>query len=563
MIVHVREIRRFSLFVLIPLLSISLNAQIFLNHSNSKYQTAYQVYQNLILAFGRSTASPSLELNKRTVNGIRFIASYQPGTNPVIILDEEVYDLCCNYGNDSLDALASILAHELTHYFMNHNFCSDFAFILGEKSPLAKQMLKISVLDKKKSESEADYYGNFYGYVAGYSTYETMPHIIKDIYKHYSLPNEIRGYPSLQERISIANESVKQVKEWIALFDAGELLFILKRYDAAFTCFQKLSAKFPSREIFNNAGTMLLFSAIEDINQNDFPFSLPIEYDPMTRLKQGQLRSEQIDSKMFVEKLNSAIELFDKAIKKDPKYFNATINKACAYILLKNYPMAEGLIIELKKSMTSKISEDQLSRIYAVQGIVATYQNQFNQAEICFDSALTIDHSPINEYNAFVYKENHPNVTDIVDKAIQFLFSSGSYKPPAQRSIPLEKEKIGGKSADQLDLTYNNQQISFSDNQFPWIIYYKDEDTYGNYFFYDKTYHCRIKAIATQFGYTGKCDKNIGRYDPVNRVKIEYGLESYSIRTPFGRYLVYRQSNIAFFIDSKGKIQQWWVYQFE
>ncbi|GAI32165.1 unnamed protein product, partial [marine sediment metagenome] len=289
---------------------------------------------NIVNAYGSGITPPAFEINKKIAYGKKFIAMYFPGEQPMLIIDEEVYDICISMKQDSLNALASLLGHELSHHFEKHSFCSDFAYILGEKSELGKKIKQISQQQKLHYESQADFYGGFYGYVAGYKTYDILPELLDKIYIHYKLPDQIKGYPTKEERKNIAKNSYEELKKWLVIFDAGELLITLKEYELAASCFDYLSTKFPGREIFNNAGVVRILHSLEYFDNKEFPFSLPVEFDAKTRLKKGAHREINLSVKQKrTDLLNKANECFKKSINRDPKYLNAQINHACAYIL--------------------------------------------------------------------------------------------------------------------------------------------------------------------------------------------------------------------------------------
>ena len=174
-------------------------------------------------------------------------------------MDESVYDLCVHMGKDSTNALAALIGHELAHHYRNHDWCSSFAYLMA-KSTLSEKIKKVNIDQKLRVESEADYYGGFYSYLAGYSSYEITDKVLDKVYARFKLQENITGYPSKSERKAIAKSSFEKLKSYIPIFDAGEMLFVIKEYDASVQCFDFLLEKFPSREIFNNAATIFINS---------------------------------------------------------------------------------------------------------------------------------------------------------------------------------------------------------------------------------------------------------------------------------------------------------------
>jgi len=129
-------------------------------HSH-KYQVTHKVLMNLIKAKGdRRMPIPTLRIS----NSERYVAYAKP-KDAIICLEEKAYDICTGFGKDSLNAIAALLAHELTHYYEKHNWTSHF--IQDHKDlPLSE---KLKGFDEKiKQETQADYLGGFLAYTAGY-----------------------------------------------------------------------------------------------------------------------------------------------------------------------------------------------------------------------------------------------------------------------------------------------------------------------------------------------------------------------------------------------------------
>ena len=78
------------------------------------------------------------------------------------------HDLCRAQGPDSLAALAALLGHELAHYYEDHGWIGDFGNGFADLE--VAQSLKRQKRSPEKVveiETQADYFGGFYGYVAG------------------------------------------------------------------------------------------------------------------------------------------------------------------------------------------------------------------------------------------------------------------------------------------------------------------------------------------------------------------------------------------------------------
>ena len=88
------------------------------------------VFNQLVAAYGNTKSAPMLE----------FMNVTQKPTTPAFYKDKKIkvdlkfYQLCQTFGNDSLNALSIVISHELAHYYYDHNFCTDFAFAIKNKS---------------------------------------------------------------------------------------------------------------------------------------------------------------------------------------------------------------------------------------------------------------------------------------------------------------------------------------------------------------------------------------------------------------------------------------------
>src|ERR1035437_2773020 len=183
-----------------------------------KYDVSKKVFDAIVSAYGRSITPPVFEIRQKNYPGKKQILMYYPGEQPKIIMDEDVYDLCVRLGSDSLNALAAMLGHELAHHYEKHNWCSSFAYLLDEKDDLKQKLSKMTKEEKLRLEAEADYFGGFYGYVAGFPTFDVSAKLLDKIYAYYKLPDNLKGYPSKDERKQIASKSLKELEQFQAVF---------------------------------------------------------------------------------------------------------------------------------------------------------------------------------------------------------------------------------------------------------------------------------------------------------------------------------------------------------
>jgi hypothetical protein len=122
------------------------------------------VFNQLISVYGSAKPAPELKVDKYTLP-----ASYIANPKPTIKVDLSLYKLCQTFGKDSLNAIAVVLSHELTHYYNDHTFCSDYAFAnFKSNADLQKKIGLASYNARVDKESEADIKGFFYAAAAGF-----------------------------------------------------------------------------------------------------------------------------------------------------------------------------------------------------------------------------------------------------------------------------------------------------------------------------------------------------------------------------------------------------------
>lgn len=327
------------------------------------------VFKNLVLAYGNSKAAPKLAYFKK--EAIKTTpALYTTSPQPTIMVDVKFYDLCRSFGKDSTNALAVVLSHELAHYYNDHTFCADFAFVVRKNNAeLAQKLKMVSKSDKISRETQADYQGFFYAAIAGYNPFDCYEKTIEGIYKQYQLPETNPGYPSKAERKQMAIAVKQKTSELYLAFQKSIQLKEEKKYDEAMQLLEEINTYFPSRENYNNLGVIKTLSALDlkvlTLEEHKFPkrFLYPLELDNSSRLNQNGTRGAEADQAKMVQLLKSAQKDFEKAISLDPNYTMTFVNLACVFDLLDNPEAAIGKIKELSKEQQNT---NEAKRILAI-----------------------------------------------------------------------------------------------------------------------------------------------------------------------------------------------------
>ncbi len=304
-----------------------------------------ELYQKLTTSFGEARNPPELKVTEGKSN---LIAQYTPSPEPTIIIDRQVLNICREFGADSMNALAVILSHELAHFYRRHDWCGEFAFAV-RGTALSQNLKNASTTSRTAFESQADVDGLFNACLSGYRPFGVYPKLLAKIYDAYKRPDKIPNYPTKQERIEAAKAAEQQATEGYAVFITANTWLQLGEYEIAMQHYDWLLKKFPSREIFNNAGVAQLLQVFSLKGRHEVPFIYPVELDSRSRLFTPNTRSGLEDNDRKIEVLlKMAQRNFEEAIRKDPTYSPAYVHLACIYSLLENQEAAIGKINELQ-----------------------------------------------------------------------------------------------------------------------------------------------------------------------------------------------------------------------
>lgn len=228
---------------------------------SDKEKTLRKVFIKIVEAYSNPKAAPELKLLPKTGKE-SVIARYFSDSGHIIKVDEKLVDICLDLKSDSLNALSIILSHELAHYYYGHALCIDFAFAQPNTS-LSKKIFIDYQANKFTNEAEADLLGIWYAAIAGYYPFDIFKKMINKIYAGYGLNNKLKGYPTKTQRIEINNRNRVTANTLLPVFDAGNILIQIGRYEEAAVCFDNVVRTFPSRENYNNAGAAKLLAALK------------------------------------------------------------------------------------------------------------------------------------------------------------------------------------------------------------------------------------------------------------------------------------------------------------
>ncbi len=304
------------------------------------------ILQILVVARGEDRDDyPEVKITSRIKN----IASYSPGSNEIFI-ERKAYDICRSMGERTDDALAFLIGHELTHYFQHKawNTAQQVSYFYQEKSQFVKM---------KSAEAEADRYGAFQAYLAGYNYFDVAPDLISRLYQAYRIdPLSSQSYPSTEERSELTLSVCSFVRDLTLLFETANYLQMIGRYEWSQSIYEYLLRYIDLPELYNNAGLNQLKAALSVTRPNAvYPLHILHEFT----LREG-LSAEPDDL------LNQAFENLKKAALKTPSNHEIFINLAVGLIELGRFQEARAILDQLDRLSTSNIIEEQVAFLYCL-----------------------------------------------------------------------------------------------------------------------------------------------------------------------------------------------------
>lgn len=549
--------RTVQLFLALLLLCLAspTHAQQFLPKNHPKYQTALKVFDDLIRVVSDGRTRPALQLLARGTTSRMRVAWFNPEQNS-LTLEEQTYDLCASLGPDSLDALAALLGHELAHYYKDHGWVGDFGngFANLEVGQTLRQ-LKGDLTKMVELETEADYFGWFSGYIAGYKTLDIAPEVLKKIYAEYRLGDKIPGYPSLSERQEIARHAADKLHQLVPVFEAGHRLLLVKQYEEAARCFDHLARTFPSRELLNNAGLARALEALSLFPEGQLRFAYPLELDAATRLRGGKKAAEYDLTEPREERrsrlLEEAKELFEAARSKDPGYAPAYINLACIAELQDEF--GEALFFAEKAVQLARRNHEALSLANALiaRGIARACSNPPAEetARQDFEEARAGNPSlALFDLNALGQRSAGPG-------------SAGREKEP-----PSQREQLDGLSTQEYDLILEAPDViagvpAASRSQ-PAIDINAKQIASWSGLVIDTGYRTLI-FLETRRGYEGASERGIRIGSTMAQVTEAYGQPAALVPGRQVTYHVYERARIIFQAGADSRVQGWMIYNVE
>ncbi len=351
-----------------------------LGPSNYKFQTTAKIFNELLRGWGDSRIpAPRLVMNK----GRQSIAWMDPSKNEIGV-EERAYNVCAQMGADSLNALAALLAHEIIHYYYydQSELSQQFANNASANNPGREVQISLDF------ESQADYLGGILAFSAGYNTYDVFSTFLKKAYERYGLPEQIKGYPSFGERLSLNLSTADSLRKMHGVYQTANLLTLVGEHQTAKEYYQHILKTYQSFEVYNNAGVNATLAALDLIPSTDFPFALPLELDANSRLNELVTRLPE-DVELRVQRLLADAEKwFEKTRQLGPQEASGSLNLAIVYLLQQRTTEAQALSQQGIEVAQANQQIKTIADLQILQGILAAQAGNEALAKSQFQKAM-------------------------------------------------------------------------------------------------------------------------------------------------------------------------------
>ena len=539
-----------------------------LPEDNPVYRQVQAIYERLVAAFGEGRMPPRLLVIPKGTKvrepiasssggnegGLAFEANSGMLTEGYVAIEERTVEVLAGLGKDQDNALAFLLAHELAHVYLHHGWVGEFGNSFA-RTDMGRKMMKAATYEEVvKRETEADHFGGFYGYLAGFDTLGVAPRALERIYAGFGLADQLPNYPSRAERVAIAERQMESLKKLVPVYDAGNRLLILGRYEEAGRIFAHLAQIFPSREMFNNAGVAFALEAVRLLPPKAIPFVYPFELDAETRLQNQEqngrriARSGQEDDQSVrrVRLLRRALNAFEQAGRRDDRYATARVNSAAVQSLLGEQDEAlrlSGSALALAREEDERVTA---GHALVVRGIALARTGEIQHAKSELAAARQVV----------------PELADLNTAAIEGMAVPILVAP--SNEMPGQQETIAGYSARE-SLSRKNDYVSFNLNPAE-----KGEPTLAIHSWKGPGLDCmvidldgrHISTVSTVPKFQDSSARGVHVGSPLASLGQLYGSADRIVPSRQGAWYVYNSAGIVFEVDAGSKVCGWFLFAF-
>jgi tetratricopeptide (TPR) repeat protein len=528
---------------------------------------AHEIFARLVQAADRrAEVLPRLFIIKSDPWDLAFPVALPDGW---VLLSKKVLDFCYHDPLWGEDRLAFVLAHEIAHILQDDFWHMRFFQLLKDANPQAAGNLASlqEVLERLPTSEEiwakefrADERGMVYAAMAGFHT----PAIVTEDKQVNFFRDWVQGldprrlhsvaapspYPTPQERAAAVTARLQHIVNQVAVFQTGLQFYQAGNYVRAIQAFEQFQHAFPSREAWHNLAVShhqlalqayrLWKSAAQEIS-----FRLSLVIDPVTRasrvaLSGGRDGTSADPAWQFRTHLNTAIDLYARAMARDPSYLLAYNNLGCALILREDYYEA---IATLQKAL--KLAP-QNPEVLNNLGIAFFYIDKWPAAKTYLQQA----HALAPAYSAPVWNLGHlAQAEQQADEAQRYWTAARRLDPfvAAPEWVPgtAEKEHLRGLTVASAETsvpallgTPSQTLVPLAEDSFLLSRYARTAMTLSR--------HGLLHMLVALEGYPGQSARGIAIGSSDHDVLARYGAPSRVLEMTQGANWSYDEPGIAF-----------------
>lgn len=524
--------------------------------TNEKEAIVKSVYKKVFAASTNDGIAPNLLFVNEKSN-MASMGKDDQG-KPLLKFEESAFDVCAAFGDKRDDAIAFLIGHEIAHHNLEHNWSDDFRFAYTVKD-LRKEFVKHDrdTVSRKKFETQADERGGIYAYMAGYNSSGIISDLLTNLYTEYGFVDNPK-YPSLQQRINLAEEQDSLVQVFIKVFENANYAMLAGKYNIAIHCYEYIvqNQKFESREILNNLGVAYFQKGVELTDAADIKYIYPIELDLESKLLDRGHKGMGPD---LIELFEKAKNYFELAARRDKEFATGYLNIACAQSVLGEYDMAYAF---LKKAM--KYSKDSKTATFKNAQVVMAIINDLNpdgdkeETKDILESLVDEGHI-LADLNLQIF-----NGKDIVDlDPIRLPISwMGDDVEASENSMFTAQEKISGLSEySQSALTKipaeRSEVIKTARRTKVYVGSFDDSRVFAS----NDENNKFLLFHSTLDNYIGETEKGIMLGSSKADVLKLYGTPNSVINTAQGDVYSYNSSQLLILINTEGIVTKWIIWR--
>lgn len=519
----------------------------------TELNTATRVYEELVQQFRDGRVPPELEMASEK----RMVASFN-AQREAIVLEMPAFSVARSMGADSLHALAYLLAHELAHYYGEHDqryrFRELFSGLAAADSVVAQAGRQFRRQEQLQFEMEADLKAGFAAYLAGFDPLPSAPVLLRGVYREYGIDTaRVGSHPPLSDRLQITELAGTMLDDLVQVFESGVSLLVIGRYEEAARVFDHLSRAFPSREMLSNAGTARALHALALLG-DDVVWAYPIELDVDSRLT-SKGRGLGFADERAERLLREAQSLFEQARLRDPSYLPALVNLATINQLLDQNDFALAYAEHALKLAEAAGEEAPRAHALIVRGIAHAEAGNEAAARSDFQAAAAAAPS---------FSRANLEALQGGDALIAFAAN--------ERTQMFAKESVAGIGAEQPDARAVVQAVVQSmgepDVQLtlaaagdaPEVGIYAERLEDSHAFVFGDPRSSMVVVLSTADGYSGTSARGIRKGSSLADVREAYGDAGELIATRRGAYHVYREAQVAFAVNADQTVTDWLIW---